>query len=89
MNESGCKTCPAYAKCTATYRGSRCAALRDSYGLNDPLTNADRIRDMSDEELATFLSEWAERCLAWYGEYGETLAWLEQPVKEAHDETQP
>ena len=51
----GCKNCPAYAKCTVTYRGSSCAALRSTYGIDtDPeiITNADRIRDMSDEELA-------------------------------------
>lgn len=30
-----CKTCPAYAKCDVTYRGSACAALRASYGLDD------------------------------------------------------
>ncbi len=51
----GCKNCPAYAKCTVTYRGSACAALRSTYGIDsDPelITNADRIRDMSDEELA-------------------------------------
>ena len=54
----GCKNCPAYAKCTVTYRGSACAALRSTYGIDtDPeiITNADRIRDMSDEELAEFL----------------------------------
>ena len=51
----GCKDCPAFAKCTVTYRGSACAALRGTYGLDsDPeiITNADRIRTMSDEELA-------------------------------------
>ncbi len=51
----GCKNCPAYAKCTVTYRGSACAALRSTYGIDtDPeiITNADRIRAMSDEELA-------------------------------------
>ena len=51
----GCKNCPAYAKCTVTYRGSACSALRSTYGIDtDPeiITNADRIRDMSDEELA-------------------------------------
>lgn len=51
----GCKDCPAFAKCTVTYRGSACAALRGTYGLDsDPeiITNADRIRAMSDEELA-------------------------------------
>ena len=54
----GCKNCPAYAKCTVTYRGSACAALRGTYGLDsDPeiITNADYIRAMSDEELAAFL----------------------------------
>lgn len=51
----GCKNCPAYAKCTVTYRGSGCAALRSTYGLDsDPeiTTNADRLRSMNDEELA-------------------------------------
>ena len=51
----GCKDCPAFAKCTVTYRGSACAALRGTYGLDsDPeiITNADRIRTMSDEKLA-------------------------------------
>lgn len=85
---NGCRKCPAFAKCTFSYyayRGSRCAAMRSAYGIDtDPEieTNADRIRSMSDKELATFLSEWAERCLAWYGEYGETLGWLQDPVKE-------
>lgn len=55
----GCKNCPAYAKCTVTYRGSACAALRGTYGIDsDPeiVTNADRIRSMSDEELSEFIS---------------------------------
>lgn len=77
---NGCKKCPAFAKCTVTYRGSNCAALRATYGLdNDPeiVTNADRIRAMSDEELADFLE----------GEYGNmmpgtALSWLQQPTKE-------
>ena len=56
----GCKSCPAFSKCTQTYRGSGCAALRGTYGLDsDPeiITNADRIRAMSDEELAGKMSE--------------------------------
>ena len=56
----GCKNCPAYAKCTVTYRGSACAALRGTYGIDDDpeiVTNADRIRAMSDEELAGYLAE--------------------------------
>nr|DAW55824.1 MAG TPA: hypothetical protein [Caudoviricetes sp.] len=54
---NGCKQCPAYAKCTAIYRGSSCAALRSHYGLEDDpeiKTNADHIRAMSDEELIQF-----------------------------------
>lgn len=55
MNESGCKNCPVNP-CEATkYRGSTCAAQRAKFGLGDPQTNADRIRAMSDEELAVFV----------------------------------
>lgn len=50
------KNCPAYAKCLAPYRGSRCKATRATYDLGDPITNADRIRAMTDEELAHVLS---------------------------------
>lgn len=56
----GCKNCPAFAKCTVTYRGSGCVALRSTYGVEtDPeiITNADRIRGMDDNELAEFLME--------------------------------
>lgn len=84
----GCKNCPAYAKCTVTYRGSGCAALRSTYGLdNDPeiTTNSDRIRAMNDEELArqfgaqcpkTVKRVCDKRChLCW-------LEWLQQPAEE-------
>ena len=73
----GCKNCPAYAKCTVTYRGSACAVLRSTYGIDtDPeiITNADRIRDMSDEELAEFLilSPEMEFDVCRFCEYGNT-----------------
>lgn len=86
----GCKNCPAYAKCTVTYRGSACAALRSTYGLdNDPefTTNADRIRAMSDKELARFLAEVEYRRSAagggaiWKG-MAHALEWLQQPPEE-------
>jgi hypothetical protein len=69
------KNCPAYAKCLAPYRGSRCKATRSTYGLGDPLTNADRIRAMTDEELAYFMAN-IEPCResAW-------LEWLRQEAK--------
>lgn len=50
----GCKKCPAFDKCTVTYRGSACEALRGSYGIDtDPeiLTNMDYnklIEDLHD-----------------------------------------
>lgn len=85
----GCKNCPAYAKCTVTYRGSACAALRGTYGLdNDPeiITNADRIRSMSDEELLDFLKKSvanAYMCKILRTEpMFLTLDWLQQPAEE-------
>ena len=55
MLGGGCETCPVVACATSTYRGSACASQRASHGLGDPMTNADYIRSMTDEELATML----------------------------------
>lgn len=55
----GCNKCPAFAKCTVSYRGSACDALRASYGVDsDPeiITNADKIRAMTDGKLAKCLA---------------------------------
>lgn len=95
----GCKNCPAYAKCTVTYRGSACSALRSTYGIDtDPeiITNADRIRDMSDEELAEFISRieigdfgpqvygktFCDMCKGQYECDDCRLWWLQQPAEE-------
>ena len=89
---SGCKNCPAFAKCIVTYRSSACAALRYTYGLdNDPMTNADHIRTMTDEELCEFLylykfcdmcEEGCAEC-HYHGDCERRLAdWLKQPYKE-------
>lgn len=56
------KNCPAYAKCLAPYRGSRCKATRATYGLGDPLTEYDRIVRKSPEELADWLAEVLFHC---------------------------
>lgn len=85
----GCKNCPAYAKCTVTYRGSACSALRSTYGIDtDPeiITNADRIRAMSDEELAEYLCGLTYCCECEHrdtcnGEDGY-LKWLRQPAED-------
>lgn len=95
----GCKDCPAYAKCTVTYRGSACDALRGTYGIDsDPeiITNADRIRAMSDEELAEFISRieigdfgpqvygktFCDLCSGQYECDDCRLWWLQQPAEE-------
>ena len=54
MEGSGCANCP-IINCDAVYRGSRCKAYRYHHGLGDPQTNADKIRFMTDEELAEHL----------------------------------
>ena len=51
------------------------------------MTNADRIRAMSDEELAEFLDENADYCHVGLCEDGETcriccLRWLQMPTEE-------
>ena len=74
MNGSGCKNCPVSPCETTNYRGSTCAAQRAKFGLGDPQTNADRIRAMTDEELAHFLAwHWNKK------DYG--LEWLKQPAE--------
>lgn len=74
MNGSGCKNCPVNHCETMNYRGSTCAAQRAKFGLGDPKTNADRIRAMTDEELAHFLVwHWNKK------DYG--LEWLKQPAE--------
>lgn len=78
-----CKNCPAFAKCTVTYRGSGCVALRSTYGAEtDPeiITNADRIRGMDDNELAEFLSTKLNDDFYEYPDL--TLQWLQQPAEE-------
>lgn len=48
-----------------------------------PMTNADRIRAMSDEELAYFLAySWATSARAWQKDYGETLSWLHKETED-------
>lgn len=64
-----------------------------------PMTNADRIRAMSDEELAYFISDIADTCerntecnqhccgcVESYCEYARCLDWLQQPAEEVNEE---
>ena len=81
----GCKNCPAYAKCTVTYLGSACAALRSTYGIDsDPeiVTNADRLSAMSDEEKAKELTMLFYLVSQKTNAEHYILDWLQQPAKE-------
>ena len=56
---------------------------------HETLSNADRIRAMSDEELAEFIDKceaagYEDSSIAWResGEAMDTLDWLQQPAKE-------
>ena len=89
----GCSKCPAHDKCTVTYRGSSCQVIRWSYGIDsDPeiVTNGDKIRSMTDEDLAGFL-EHGNLCVlllhnrTWCEEHGSCDGcleeWLKQPAE--------
>ena len=54
--------------------------VTDSHEKNEPLTNAQKIRSMSDEELAGFLHQAGYDHRWGLKEY--TLEWLQQPAEE-------
>ena len=77
------------------YRNEWCKKIVDSPDPEEArdcnyfreMTNADRIRSISDEELADFLNQWGTSTRAWQKDPGETLYWLQQPAEEDdHDE---
>ena len=55
--------------------------VRDCNYLRE-MNNADRIRSISDEELADFLNQWGTSTRAWQKDPGETLYWLQQTAGE-------
>ena len=70
-----CRECPDYAKCAKEsnlkIKRKSCKKAKTEYVM----TNADRIRAMSDEELAKLLC-----CTGWRMiEQKECLEWLQQP----------
>ena len=94
-----CYNCGGHGFITATYENGQTSAICPvcgGIGTHEiQMTNADRIRDMSDEELATFISEIADECERntecnqhCYGcdiEYcvrESCLNWLQQPAEE-------
>ena len=72
---SKCETC---ARKQYGYLRDGCIHDADNKDLYEPMTNADRIRGMSDEELAKLLC-----CTGWRMiEQKECLEWLQQPAEE-------
>lgn len=73
-----------YCKADCALRGEE--NLKECKG-HIPMSNADRIRAMSDEELADFLAyTWATSARAWQKDNGETLHWLQQPAEKPKEE---
>ena len=70
----------AETNCTYFIRGE-CTASFCEYRRKKQ-TNADRIRSISDEELADFLNQWGTSTRAWQKDPRETLYWLQQPAEE-------
>lgn len=80
----------AETNCTYFIRGE-CTASFCEYRIKKQ-TNADRIRNMSDEELAEFLYKFSDKCI--YSEYGSCTycprfigscdigTWLQQEAEE-------
>ena len=66
-----------------SYFGAYYCSVCGEYFQEIKKTNADKIRAMSDEELAKLLC-----CTGWkMFEYKECLEWLKQPVEEDKHET--
>ena len=78
-------------------------ARMDYPNLCKPYSNADRIRNMTNEELVVFLDEFSSRCIVcaeyeanescpiykdgYYCRPKDIMEWLQQPAEEADNET--
>ena len=71
---SKCDTC---ARKQYGYLCDGCIHDPDNKDLYEPMTNADRIRGMSDEKLVDVLREFATKPM-----HGSFLKWLQQPAEE-------
>ena len=64
----------------AGYQVDECD-YKDCPWRTEQMTNADRIRSMTDEELAELLNQWGTSTRAWQKDKGETMYWLQQPAE--------
>lgn len=85
-----CVNCPDYENCRKMYdlRSKRHNCVK-ALEPDPVVTNADRIRAMSDEELAEAIMSGAycnSECPPDAGCHDCCLAWLKQPVKDGEDD---
>lgn len=91
-----CDRCPGAGGCLLNYNGKACQNWRAKNAPDVVYTNADRIRAMSDEELAGFLcgvrsdnAGGCDGCIAYdfciVGHMG-TIDWLQQPAEDEDSE---
>lgn len=72
-----CNNCLHWDVCSVREDDIACGIYKPKEKRNvKPQTNADRIRAMSDEELANVLREFAAKPMQ-----GSFLKWLQQPAK--------
>lgn len=86
MRDNGCSGCKYEHLKGSEKPCCDCANMHmDKY---EPITNADRIRNMSDEELAVFLCkvksdyQWMEHEFPSEEEHGEWVKWLQSEAEE-------
>lgn len=68
--------------CCLNYLGAACANARAQECPDVQANNAERIHNMTLDELAAFLAAWAYEPKAWKREFGEVRGWLTDEPKE-------
>ena len=87
MKESICKRCEHSRYCGASIIDKELTVMTGCSRFEErkPQTNADRIRGMTDEELARFIARQAGRYCDYMDpeeeEYERILPWLKSPVE--------
>lgn len=70
--------------CLLNYNGKACKKARQELCPDVVFAKADRIREMTDKELADFLCEWAITPKAWQTDCGEVLNFLQE--EDSHED---
>ncbi len=78
--------------CEKLFEAIDCLGEYEDKAEQKPMTNADRIRAMTDEELAVFICQWCQcvegycpgvkMCVFAVGKANGLLKWLQQPAEE-------